>query len=170
MRVRACGAAAERASPDRRYAAAGPAGAGVVVVPAKFRFGQLIIIDAAIQGRPITCFLDSGSDSTVGNLALRRLVVEATPSATRSFVQLFSATGQTAQGEVLPLPPLKLGGLRMDKLEAVFADLHVFDLWKLKELPTLLIGIDILRHFDGVAIDYGRREVAFRLPQAWRRG
>lgn len=46
-----------------------------VVVPARYRFGQLIIVGADVAGRPVTAFLDSGSQSTVGNEALRKLVI-----------------------------------------------------------------------------------------------
>lgn len=169
VRMRRSGAVSERAGTESRTAAPGPTALSVVVAPARFRSGQLTIVNATLGGRAITCFLDTGSDSTVGNLALRRLVVAMTPRAVSTYVQLFSVTGQTAMGEVLPLPSLTLGGLRLDRLQAVFADLHVFDLWNMRDRPTLLIGIDILRHFDGVAVDYGRREVEFHLPQRWRR-
>ena len=74
---------ADLSSFDLRQTAAGVAsglGSDRFVVPAKYRFGQLIIIGADVAGRAVTAFLDSGSQSTVGNLAqlgddLFRLVV-----------------------------------------------------------------------------------------------
>ena len=42
----------------------------LVEVSARRRFGQLMIIDAAIEQTPVVAFLDSGAQSTVGNLAL----------------------------------------------------------------------------------------------------
>jgi predicted aspartyl protease len=137
-----------------------------VVVPAKFRFGQLIIVAADVAGRPVTAFLDSGSQSTVANLALRRAVLgkSSDPKARRYTTPLYSATGQTAQGEVAELPPLRIGGLTLRKVLAAFADLHVFDLWRLQDRPTILIGVDVMRAFEAVTLDYGRREVVFTLP------
>ncbi len=139
----------------------------VVVVPARYRFGQLTIIDAEVGAAiPITAFLDSGAQSTVGNLALRRAVYAREPSlALRAMqVQLVSATGQMVSGELAPLPGLRLGGLRIGNLSCVFADLHTFAIWDLIETPAILIGMDVMRHFRAIELDYARREVVFRTP------
>jgi predicted aspartyl protease len=137
-----------------------------VIVPAKFRFGQLIIVAADVAGRPVTAFLDSGSQSTVANLALRRAVMgrPGDPRVLRYSTPLYSATGQTAEGELAELPPLRIGGLTLRKVLAAFADLHVFDIWRLQDRPTILIGVDVMRAFEAVTLDYGRREVVFTLP------
>jgi len=158
---------------DMLRRATGPlAGGGTndVVVPATFRFGQLIIIAADVAGKPVTAFLDSGSQSTVGNRALRRQVLGTAPDprGRRYVAPLYSATGQTAQGEVAGLPPLRLGGLTMTGVVAAFADLHVFDLWRLQDRSTLLIGVDVMKSFEAITLDFGRRKVIFTLPR--RRG
>ena len=142
-----------------------------VIVPAKFRFGQLIIVAADVAGKPVTAFLDSGSQSTVANLTLRRLALGAgtDPRARRYVTPLYSATGQTAEGEVAMLPPLRIGGLTLRGVFAAFADLHVFDLWKLQDRPTILIGVDVMKSFEAVTLDFGRREVIFTLPAGRRR-
>jgi predicted aspartyl protease len=141
-----------------------------IVVPARFRFGQLIIVAADVAGRPVTAFLDSGSQSTVGNLALRRLVLGTArdPKARLFVTPLYSATGQTAQGEVAELPPLRIGGLTLRSVLTAFADLHVFDLWRLQDRPTILIGVDVMKAFEAVTLDFGRREVVFTLPSTRR--
>jgi len=138
----------------------------MVIVPARFRFGQLIIVDADVGGLPVTAFLDSGSQNTVANRALQRAVAGRLPdlAAQKTVVRMISATGQTASGELSPLPGLRLGGLRIGRLSAVFADLHIFDVWDLKEQPALLIGVDVMRHFRSIRIDFGRRQVVFHVP------
>ncbi|MGH6996707.1 MAG: aspartyl protease family protein [Phenylobacterium sp.] len=135
-----------------------------IVVPARYRFGQLIIIGADVSGRPVTAFMDSGSQSTVGNEALHKLVIGPEIRAPRYVVPVLSATGQTAQGELAVLPLLRIGGLDITGLTTVFADLHVFDIWQLKAKPSLLIGIDAMRQFDANTLDYGRRQVLLYLP------
>jgi len=139
-----------------------------IIVPARFRFGQLIIIDADVGGRPVTCFLDSGSQNTVGNLALKREMEGVAPRfmEQRQIVHLVSATGQTASGESAPLPGLRLGGLRIGNLSAVFADLHVFRIWDLLDAPAILLGVDVMRHFSSIDLDFGRKQVTFRAPRA----
>jgi predicted aspartyl protease len=142
-----------------------------VAVPARYRFGQLIIVDADVAGRPVTAFIDSGSQSTVGNGPLRRLVVgvDPDPKARRYVVALLSATGQSAQAEVAVMPPLRIGGLRINRLTAAFADLHVFDIWRLDAKPSLLIGVDVMSQFNAIQLDYGGRQVIFYPRQGGRR-
>lgn len=148
-----------------RIAEAEEADPTAVTVPARYRFGQLIIIDADVGGQPVTAFLDSGSQNTVGNLALREKVLSEPALAAQALVvQLISATGQQAAGELAPLPPLRLGGLTVGGMSAVFSDLHVFDIWDLKAEPAILIGVDVMRHFRSIELDFGRRVVVFRTP------
>ncbi|WP_395671934.1 aspartyl protease family protein [Phenylobacterium sp.] len=136
-----------------------------VAVAARYRFGQLIVVDADASGRRITVLLDSGAQSTVGNLALRDATVRApgAPAPLREAAPVLSVTGQTAQGELRVLPHLRIGGLTISRLATVFADLHVFRLWGLNEAPTLLLGMDVLRQFSAVELNYPRRQVVFYL-------
>jgi predicted aspartyl protease len=150
----------------RDNAAEAAAAENVVIVPARYRFGQLIIIDTDMAGAQVTAFLDSGSQNTVGNLMLYERL-KATPAALTaqvSVVELISATGQKARGELSTVPPLRMGGLTIGNLSAVFADLHIFRLWELNDRPALLIGIDVMRHFDAVELDFANRRVLFRTP------
>ena len=142
----------------------------LVTVAARYRFGQLTVVDADVGGLPITAFLDSGSETTVGNLALLRGFSKRRPDLTERTrqVQLLSATGQTAFGQIGPDPVLRLGGMKLANLGAVFSDLHAFALWDLLDRPAILIGMDILRHFNAVELDFGRREVRFHVGQVAR--
>jgi hypothetical protein len=132
-------------------------------VAATYRFGQLVILDAQVGGVPVSAFLDSGSQVTVGNRALRDAVVRAVPDfgVRLAPVPLISATGQTAMGEFAPLPTLRLGGMAVNQVIGIFAELHIFELWKLADRPAILIGVDVLRHFRDVTLDFGRKQVVF---------
>jgi hypothetical protein len=134
-----------------------------VTVPCRYRSGQLVILDAEAGARGITAFLDSGSQVTVGNAALRDLVFDARPELAKKAVrsELISATGQRVTAEFAPLDGLRLGGARLGAPLAAFADLHIFDLWDLRSMPTVLIGVDVLRRFDQVAFDFGHKTVTF---------
>ena len=140
-------------------------------VAATYRFGQLVILDAQVGEVPVSAFLDSGSQVTVGNRALRDAVVRVRPTfgVNLAPVPLISATGQTAMGEFAPLPSLRLGGLAVNQVMGIFADLHIFELWKLADRPAILIGIDVLRHFRDVTLDFGRKQVIFSPPLPDRR-
>lgn len=136
-----------------------------IIVPARYRFGQLIIVGADVARHRVTAFVDTGSQSTVGNNALRSAVMEsgAAPKAVRSVVPVLSATGQTAQAELGVLPQLRIGGLSINGLTTAFADLHVFKLWDLLDRPSLLLGMDVLRQFTAIELNYARRHIAFYL-------
>lgn len=132
-------------------------------VPARYRSGQLLIVDAFAAGKPITAFLDSGSQVTVANLALRQaaLAVDHTLESRLIHSVLISATGQRATAEFGPLPDLRIGGRDVEAPLVAYADLHVFDLWDLRDTPALLMGVDTLRRFDEVAFDFGEKLITF---------
>ena len=46
----------------------------------------------------------------------------------------------------------------------MFADLHIFKLWDLADRPAILIGIDVMRYFEAIELDYGLRRVVLRTP------
>jgi predicted aspartyl protease len=136
-----------------------------IAVPARYRFGQLIIIGADVSGRSVTAFVDTGSQSTVGNEALASVVSQSTrdPKAFRYIVPVLSATGQTAQGILGEMPMLKIGGLTITRMTTVYADLHVFELWDLMKRPSLLLGMDVMTQFNAIELDYANRQVVFYL-------
>jgi hypothetical protein len=134
-----------------------------VTVPARFRSGQLVIIDAEAVGQEVTAFLDSGSQVTVANRATRNATLARRPELADRLIhsELMSATGQRAPAEFGPLPGLRLGGMSVEAPLVAFADLHIFDLWDLQSRPTVLIGVDTLRRFDQVAFDFSRKLITF---------
>lgn len=140
-----------------------PAYDAPIPVSAAYRNGQLVILDAQVADVRVSAFIDSGAQVTVGNRVLRDAVVHTHPEfgVRLAPVPLISATGQTATGEFAPLPVLRLGGMQIYQVMGVFADLHIFDLWKLNDRPAILIGIDVLRHFSDVTLDFGRKVVVF---------
>lgn len=138
-----------------------------IVVPARYRFGQLIIVGADVAGRPVTAFVDTGAQSTVGNRALQNVVYggRGAPRPLMFRVPILSATGQTSEAEVGVMPVLRIGGLTVTGMTTAFADLHVFDIWDLTRTPSLMLGMDVIRQFTAVELNYARREVAFYIPR-----
>jgi hypothetical protein len=140
-----------------------PSNVDPIHVAANYRNGQLVILDAQVGETPVSAFVDSGSEVTVGNLALRDAVVRTIPDfgVRLAPVPLISATGQTAVGQFAPLPTVRLGGMAVHQVMGIFAQLHIFDLWKLNDRPAILIGIDVLHHFHDVTLDFARKQVIF---------
>ena len=139
----------------------------VVVVPARRRNGQLTIVDADLNGKPISAIIDSGAQGTPCNRALRELVRQQ-DAASRGgirqepeFVRMETLAGESFTGESVFLPFLRLGRLRLGNVPVTYANMHVFDVWGLKDVPALVIGIDLLSQFERVALDFGRSAVRF---------
>ncbi|HEY1926120.1 MAG TPA: pepsin/retropepsin-like aspartic protease family protein [Caulobacteraceae bacterium] len=135
-----------------------------VVMHAHRRDGQLTLVDADLDGIPVTAFIDSGAQSTIGNRALQHLATLREPTDVWRVAPIVSVTGQTIDSDMAELPHLRIGGLTLPRWNVAFADLHTFQLWDLTQRPAILIGVDILSRFEKVTLDFARNEVSFRLP------
>jgi predicted aspartyl protease len=142
------------------------AGTYEVSVRAHRRDGQLTMVDADLSGVRVVAFIDSGSDTTIGNMALHHFCLERDPSVKWLKVPVISATGQTMEAEMADLPNLRVGGFKLPDWPVAFVDLHTFDMWGLTERPAILLGMDLLSRFDRVSLDFSRGVVRFRLPSA----
>lgn len=139
-----------------------------IVVTARGRFGQLVLVDAAFGHEPIMVVVDTGAQYSIGNPALKRMIhAESAQFAGSDSAQIFSVTGQTTTGQWALISDVKIGGFGVNNLPVVFSDLHSFERWKLQNQPALLLGMDVLRQFERVDIDFARREVRFRGAGAW---
>ena len=141
-----------------------------VVVRGKSRFGKLILVDSSARRQPVYVVLDSGAQNTLGNAALRDLLARRRSAAKVEdpgrLVTLQSATGQTVEGRTDEASELVLGGVRMRRVPIIYADLHTFHLYGLEQEPALMLGMDVLRAFRRVWVDFARREVGFLLPRS----
>jgi predicted aspartyl protease len=137
---------------------------GRVVIPARRRFGQLTIIDADLGDRHVNAMVDSGSEVSLCNSALVALLDrrQATPPQ-RELIHMVSVIGEPFAGDLIYLPFLRLGGLQLGNVPVVHSDAHAFAIWGLADKPTVLLGMDILRQFRAVSLDFGRSQVRFDL-------
>jgi hypothetical protein len=125
----------------------------------------LTLVDADLDDIPITAFLDSGAQNTIGNLALLSLALRRRPAGQWTRIPLLSATGQTISAQIADLPHLRVANLLLPSWPVAFADLHTFRLWKLVDKPAILLGVDVLSRFQYVCLDFARSEVRFRAPE-----
>lgn len=135
-----------------------------VSVMADDRFGRLTVADCRVAGARALAFVDSGGGVSIGNKALSRAI--ATRRRRHDNVrsaQLLTASGEVTVGEYRIAPSLTLGDLRMTNVPMAFADLHIFDVWGLNDRPALLLGVDILKLFSRVELDFGAGRVLFRI-------
>lgn len=135
-----------------------------VSVPVKARPSGLHLIEARVASASALAFIDTGSTTTVGNMALMRLAMHyRSVTSEWADIQLMSLTGQTVEGRLAALKTLGLGQITLRNVPVVFGPVHTFEYWGLVRRPAILIGIDILNAFQTVALDFTRGQVHFRL-------
>lgn len=146
---------------------------GRVLVPARRRMGQLTIVDADLNGQRISAMIDSGSQVTICNRPLRDLVVAQEvrrgESVTHEKIGLETLASESFTGEMLYLPFIRLGGLRLGNVPVAYADMHIFDIWDLNKSPAVVLGMDLLSQFDAVSMDFGRSNVRFDITESQRK-
>ncbi len=133
-----------------------------IVVRARLRFGQLVLADCNIDGQAVDVIVDSGSEVSVGNEALRRALT--TRRSTFEQIALLGITGETLQVDYTRADRLVIGGLALVGMPVAFAHAHFFTRLKLTRRPAMLLGMDALRMFARVSVDFPNHEARFVLP------
>lgn len=135
-----------------------------IVVRARRRFGQLILVDSQANGEKIHVILDTGTDQSIGNLALLHKLTRKRKLDGLRPIEITGVTGQKAMGGWNVIDTVRIGGFNINNLAVVFMDASPFRQLGLDDRPALLLGMDVLRRFDRVAIDFGWKKVHFLLP------
>lgn len=144
-------------------------GPDTIVVTARRRLGRLILVDAAIDGEKVTVILDTGSDATIGNEALRRKLTAKRKLGRTMPVQLLSVTGGRISIDYTRIDNMRLGNVTIDRMPIGFADVHTFTQLGLADRPAILLGMDTLKLFSRVSVDFARKKVHFLMPESTRR-
>lgn len=146
--------------PNRRAASAAP---GEIVVVARRRRGQLIMTAVRTAGSSISAVIDTGSEATIGNMALLARLKRQQRVKFLAPATLTAVTGEKIIAQAAYVRELAIGRARLRDVLVVFADLPPFRLFGLADKPALLLGTDLLSSFSRVGLDFGRRRVRFQL-------
>jgi predicted aspartyl protease len=138
-------------------------GGDEIVVVARRRNGQLILTAASVGGTPIYAVIDTGSEITMGNLALQARVFGTRRPPVAHPVILTSVTGQTLTANLAMLSNIRIGGIDLANVQVAFADAPPFRLFGLEKQPAMLLGTDVLQAFRRVALDFRARRVRFTI-------
>ncbi len=135
-----------------------------IVVTARSRYGQLILVDSDIGGLPITVIVDSGAQNSVGNLALQRLLTKRKKVGSFAPITMTDVTGADMVAELALVDGIRIGGFTINDVAVAFVDAHPFKKFGLLNRPAMLLGMDTLRAFRRVSVDFAQRKVRFLLP------
>jgi predicted aspartyl protease len=139
-------------------------GSGFVKVLADLSHSRLVIVDTHVNGTTVKAIIDTGAGGTIGNVAMRNLLVDVRSPGRGD--QIIGATAGIDYGQTYPIPPISLGALRIVGARVSFADISIFSHFQLTQKPALLIGMDVLSQLDSMIIDYGAHELHLRPPMS----
>lgn len=130
-------------------------------VPLKLARGRLLTIQVLIGSVQTTAIIDTGSQLTIGNSALREALLRrvANQGISQDFM---GVTLEVARGDSIATPPVSFGGVVIRGLYVTFSDMFIFEHWRMTREPTLLLGMDVLGSVDTLIIDYKLRELHIR--------
>jgi len=145
-----------------------------IVVRARSRKGRLILTSVTIDGINVDAIIDTGSQVSIGNLPLMRQlrrvsqnrIEHSKVSAGNETAVMEAVTGQARSVEIARFQRLDLGGVALKDVTLAFASAQIFRELGYAKRPAILLGIDAMRSFDKVSIDFARRKVRFHLPAA----
>lgn len=141
-----------------------------IVVTARNSAGRLILSDARLNGKRIDVIVDTGAQTSVGNMALQKLVADRRANRLPfSATELTAVTGEDVPALHTAIKRIAINGLDINDLRVSFADSQAFRALGLHERPALLLGMDSLSLFDRIEIDFPNKRVVFDLPDAAQR-
>ena len=127
----------------------------------KTEHGRLIFTEATAGGMPVQAMLDTGSSITVGNAALRRELQRRGKLGPSVPILVLAVTGETIWADYAPVSRLTIGGIEIRNMPIAFAQFAPFAQLGFTDEPALLLGMNALRKFDQVAIDFDKQQVRF---------
>jgi predicted aspartyl protease len=135
---------------------------GDIVITARRHRGQLILTQVNAAGLPLEAVVDTGTEISIGNLALRKKLIRGNRDKFVT-IPVTGVTGVTTDLQIARGAELRLGSVTLRDVPIAFADVPPFKVFGLSDEPALLLGTDVLETFRQVSLDFRARKVKFQL-------
>lgn len=142
---------------------------GEIVVTARLQRGQLILTQVRAGSQILDAVVDTGSEISIGNSALREKVLR-NKRARFTQLEVTGVTGATVLVDVAIVPELRLGPVVLANVPIAFADVPPFAVFGIDQQPSLLLGTDLMENFRKVSLDFHNRKVRFQLRRCTSEG
>jgi hypothetical protein len=120
----------------------------------------LITLHTRMGGIRVLTVLDTGSERTLGNLALRdALHAKDLPGAVVEVTTVYGATEEIETAEIRRAPTIVMESLRMTDVKVLYGDFHIFRVWEMSEKPAMIIGMDVLGTIPALGIDFAKHDI-----------
>jgi len=128
---------------------------------------HLRIIDCVVEDVQASAFIDTGAEVSIGNPSLMAALLAKDHEYRETLpMVLTGVTGGELIGKVIRISRIRIQELVFSLGGLAIADVPDFAIWKLHDKPALLIGMDYLRQFASVSIDYRAKDIRFELSLA----
>jgi predicted aspartyl protease len=133
-----------------------------IVVTARRRLGQLIITSARFDNVKVAVIVDTGAQASIGNAALMRKLRgrDGGPA------QVTDINGVEATGQVRLAKEVHIGIAQLNNIPVTFVESPLFKQLGLENEPAMVLGMNELRLFSRVAIDFKQRKVLFDMKRS----
>lgn len=142
---------------------------GEIIVTARLRRGQLILTEVTANRKKIDAVVDTGSEITIGNLALRDQLIRRKATKLET-VEVTGVTGKTVELQIGRVSEIRIGSIILRDVPIAFADVPPFSVFGLSKEPSLLLGTDLMENFRRVSLDFRARKVRFQLRRCGSTG
>lgn len=132
-----------------------------IVIRANQKLGQLIIARARVDGVSTSILIDTGSQISIGNRAL----ANALRSTSTGRTEWEDVHGSRQAGNVAIARRIKIDDVSLGNIPFAIADAPPFAQLGLDTQPAMILGMQQLKMFRRVAIDFKSRRILFDLPR-----
>lgn len=142
---------------------------GEIIVIARRQRGQLILTEVGAASQRVMAVIDTGTEITIGNLALRDRLIRGNRDKFVT-IAITGVTGVTMDLQIARVGELRLGSITLRNVPIAFAQVPPFEVFGLANEPALLLGTDLLETFRRVSLDFRSRKVRFQLRKCGSTG
>ena len=117
----------------------------------------------------LDAIIDTGSEITIGNMALRAKLLRKRRTKFQT-LDMIGVTGVSMKIELAIVSELEIGPVLLRDVPVAFVDAPPFALFGLADQPALLLGTDMMEQFRRVSLDFRARKVRFQLRRCAQEG
>ncbi len=122
--------------------------------------GGLMTAVAYVGNVRVLAIIDTGSERTLGNPALQRVLrVHTDPGHVEPVTSVYGATQQVEAGQMVHSPVIAIGPLRVEGVDLIYGNFHIFKLWRLENTPAIILGMDVLGTVNALGFDFRHHEL-----------
>ena len=127
----------------------------------------LITLESEVGRVRTIAVIDTGSERTLGNLALRdALKIRKRTGAEALVTSVYGATEQVERGELWRVPTISIDRMRINDVQVVYGDFHIFKVWGMADKPAIIVGMDVLGTVGSLGIDFKNQDIYFTSSRA----